>query len=77
MVVKVLDVSYGEDNGFKQAIELAAETLANVKFVQERKLICKYMEEIAMDKGKFCLRYDERVGDRRGGHAHFMERYAP
>ena len=38
-VVKVVDVSYGGDNGFNQAIELSADTLANVKFVQEKKLI--------------------------------------
>jgi peptide chain release factor subunit 1 len=55
IVVKVVDVSYGGENGFNQAIELAAETLANVKFVQEKKLICKYMEEIALDTGKYCF----------------------
>ncbi|CAK4100318.1 unnamed protein product [Aphanomyces euteiches] len=55
IVVKIVDVSYGGENGFNQAIELAADTLANVKFVQEKKLICKYMEEIAMDSGKYCF----------------------
>nr|QUV72240.1 eukaryotic peptide chain release factor subunit 1 [Pythium aphanidermatum] len=55
IVVKVVDVSYGGENGFNQAIELAAETLANVKFVQEKRLICKYMEEIAQDSGKYCF----------------------
>ncbi|CCI43571.1 unnamed protein product [Albugo candida] len=55
IVVKVVDVSYGGENGFNQAIELAAETLSNVKFVQEKRLICKYMEEIAQDSGKYCF----------------------
>ncbi|KAG6959480.1 hypothetical protein JG688_00010049 [Phytophthora aleatoria] len=55
IVVKVVDVSYGGENGFNQAIELAAETLANVKFVQEKKLIVSYMEEIAQDSGKYCF----------------------
>lgn len=36
-VIKVVDVSYGGENGFNQAIELAAESLSNVKFVQEKK----------------------------------------
>lgn len=36
-VIKVVDVSYGGLNGFNQAIELAAESLSNVKFVQEKK----------------------------------------
>jgi len=38
-VIKVVDVSYGGENGFNQAIELAAESLANVKFVQEKKSV--------------------------------------
>lgn len=54
-VVKVVDVSYGGENGFNQAIELAADSLANVKFVQEKKLIQKYFDEIALDTGKYCF----------------------
>lgn len=38
-VIKLVDVSYGGENGFNQAIELAAESLQNVKFIQEKKLI--------------------------------------
>ncbi|KAK8826599.1 hypothetical protein WA538_006058 [Blastocystis sp. DL] len=53
-VIKVVDVSYGGDNGFNQAIELSADTLANVKFVQEKKLISSYFDELARDTGKFC-----------------------
>ena len=45
------DVSYGQDNGFSQAITLAADCLANVKFVQEKKIISKFMDEIALDTG--------------------------
>jgi len=41
-VLKRVDVSYGGENGFNQAIELAAETLGDVKFIQEKKLIGKY-----------------------------------
>lgn len=54
-VVKIVDVSYGGDNGFNQAIELSADTLANVKFVQEKKLISRYFDELARDTGKFCF----------------------
>lgn len=34
-----MDISYGGENGFNQAIELSAEVLSNVKFIQEKKLI--------------------------------------
>ena len=67
-VVKVVDVSYGGDNGFNQAIELSADTLANVKFVQEKKLISGYFDELARDTGKFCYGVNDtlKVGMRRG-----------
>ena len=54
-MLKTVDVSYGGENGFNQAIELSSETLTNVKFVQEKKLISKYFEEISQDTGKFCF----------------------
>lgn len=53
-IIKIVDVSYGGENGFNQAIELSAEVLANVKFIQEKKLISKYFDEIAQDTGKYC-----------------------
>lgn len=46
-IIKVVDISYGGENGFNQAIELSADALQNVKFVQEKKLICKYFDEIS------------------------------
>lgn len=60
-VIKVVDVSYGGENGFNQAIELASETLSNVKFVQEKKLIGKYFEEISQDTGRICYGVDETL----------------
>ncbi|KAF8472497.1 peptide chain release factor eRF1/aRF1 [Kalaharituber pfeilii] len=60
-VIKVVDVSYGGENGFNQAIELAAETLSNVKFIQEKKLISKYFEEISQDTGRVCYGIDDTL----------------
>jgi len=36
-IIKIVDVSYGGDNGFNQAIELSADSLSNVKFIQGKK----------------------------------------
>ena len=47
VVIKTVDVSYGGENGFNQAIELAAETLGSVKLIQEKKLLQKYFDEIS------------------------------
>ncbi|KAI6038411.1 peptide chain release factor eRF aRF subunit 1 [Pisolithus marmoratus] len=60
-VIKVVDVSYGGENGFNQAIELAAESLSNVKFVQEKKLIQRYFDEISQDTGKYCFGVDDTL----------------
>lgn len=50
-----MDVAYGGEQGFNQAIELSAETLGSVKLVQEKKLIQKWFDEIAQDTGKYCF----------------------
>ncbi|EAU30601.1 eukaryotic peptide chain release factor subunit 1 [Aspergillus terreus NIH2624] len=60
-VIKVVDVSYGGENGFNQAIELASETLSNVKFVQEKKLIGTYFQEISQDTGKVCYGIEDTL----------------
>ncbi|XP_038071332.1 eukaryotic peptide chain release factor subunit 1 isoform X2 [Patiria miniata] len=54
-ILKLVDVSYGGENGFNQAIELSSEVLGNVKFIQEKKLIGKYFDEISQDTGKYCF----------------------
>merc|ERR1711975_10907 len=60
-VIKVVDVSYGGENGFNQAIELSSETLGNVKFIQEKKLIGQYFQEISQDTGKVCYGIEDTL----------------
>ncbi|KAI3379067.1 hypothetical protein SNEBB_000772 [Seison nebaliae] len=54
-ILKTVDVSYGGESGFNQAIELSQEVLQNVKFMQEKKLIAKYFDEISQDTGMYCF----------------------
>merc|ERR1712061_749441 len=42
-------------------IELAAESLANVKFIQEKKLINSYFDQISQDTGKYCFGVDDTL----------------
>ena len=51
IIVTTVDVSYGFDQGLNQAITLAQDALADVKFIQEKKLIAKFFEHIALDTG--------------------------
>jgi peptide chain release factor subunit 1 len=60
-ILKVVDVSYGGENGFNQAIELASDCLQNVKFIQEKKLISRYFDEIAKDTGQYCFGIDDTL----------------
>jgi len=61
IILKIVDVSYGGDNGFNQAIELASEVLHNVKFIREKKLISQFFDEIAQDSGKYCFGVDDTL----------------
>ncbi|XP_022866669.1 eukaryotic peptide chain release factor subunit 1-3-like [Olea europaea var. sylvestris] len=60
-ILNVVDVSYGGESGFNQAIELSAEILSNVKFIQEKRLIGKYFEEISQDTGKYVFGVDDTL----------------
>jgi peptide subunit release factor 1 (eRF1) len=44
-----------------QAIELSADILKNVKFIQEKRLIGKYFEEIAQNTGKYVYGVDDTL----------------
>eukprot|EP00173_Palmaria_palmata_P002467 Plantae.Rhodophyta-Palmaria_palmata.ctg25987.p1 GENE.Plantae.Rhodophyta-Palmaria_palmata.ctg25987~~Plantae.Rhodophyta-Palmaria_palmata.ctg25987.p1 ORF type:complete len:179 (+),score=51.71 Plantae.Rhodophyta-Palmaria_palmata.ctg25987:62-598(+) len=43
------------ENGFNQAIDLAGETLGNVKFIQEKRLVQRYFDEISKDTSRYCF----------------------
>ncbi|KRX21829.1 Eukaryotic peptide chain release factor subunit 1 [Trichinella nelsoni] len=60
-ILKIVDVSYGGENGFNQAIELSADALHYVKFIQEKKLISKYFDEISQDTGKYVYGIDDTL----------------
>lgn len=51
MVVATYDVSYGGENGLNQAITQSADALANVRFVEERRMISTFFEAISLDTG--------------------------
>lgn len=55
IIVKSVDTSYGGENGFNQAIALAGDALANVKFTEERATIQRFFDEITLDSGKYCF----------------------
>jgi len=61
VIPPLLDISYGGETGFSQAIELASESLRNVKFIQEKKLVSKFLEEVSLDTGRYCFGIKETM----------------
>jgi peptide chain release factor subunit 1 len=47
-----VDISYGGESGFNEAIELASDALTDVKFIKEKKLISAFFDEISRDTNK-------------------------
>lgn len=60
-IIKTVDISYGNEKGFDEAIKLSADLLSNVKLVQEKKLLQRYFDEIDQDSGKYCCGIDDTM----------------
>lgn len=52
-ILAYVDVQYGGENGFNQAIELAANVLKDTKFVEEQRLLQSFFDLIVVD-GAYC-----------------------
>lgn len=55
IVLKLVDVSYGGENGFNQAIELSSDCLSSLRFVREKKMLSAYFNEVAKNSGLYCF----------------------
>lgn len=55
VVLQTVDISYGGQSGFIQAIQLSSNLLSNIKLIEEKKLLEKFFEEINLDTGKYCF----------------------
>lgn len=51
IVLKIVDIAYGMNQGFNQAIALSQECFKNVRLVQEQKMIRKFTDNINLDTG--------------------------
>jgi len=59
IVLKIVDVSYGFENGFNQAIEMSAGALTGVKVLAEKKLIATFFSALDRDTGMVCYGMEE------------------
>ena len=54
-IISRVDISYGGDNGFNQAISASAELMSDLRLVEEKLVITKLFDEINQDTGKYCF----------------------
>lgn len=54
IVLDVVDVSYGDENGFNQAINLSQHVLGGVELLNEKKILSQFFTNIEKDSGKYC-----------------------
>lgn len=61
IIIKIIDISYGGENGFSEAIGQSTDVLVNFKLTEEKKLLSFYFGEISMDTGKICYSYSDTL----------------
>lgn len=66
-IIQILDIAYGGESGFNQAIELCASKLTDLKFIKERKILTDYFDEIAKNSGKFVFGVEETINAMQAG----------
>jgi peptide chain release factor subunit 1 len=54
VVIKLVDIAHSGDVGLNQAIDLASDSLGGVKLIQEKKLLAKFFDELALDTNMYC-----------------------
>ena len=60
-IFQIVDLSYGGEAGFNQAIEICAPVLSNMRFIKEKNLLQFYFEEITKDSGKYVYGASETI----------------
>jgi len=60
-LIQIIDLSYGGEAGFNQAIEYSSSILSDVKFIKEKKLLQSYFDEINKDMGKYIYGAHETI----------------
>lgn len=72
IVQPMLDLAYGGENGFVQAIEMASGALGDAKLVAERRVISKLLDEMGHEGGKYAFGVEDTLMALQNGAAEFM-----
>jgi len=72
IVVKLVDIAHSGEVGLNQAIDLASDSLSNVKLVQEKKLLQKFFDELALDTNMYCYGVSDSMKSIEMGAVHTL-----
>ncbi|KAM3143840.1 hypothetical protein pb186bvf_004116 [Paramecium bursaria] len=51
LIIQIVDINYGGEQGLNQAVQLAQEALTEVKYIREKNLVSTFFENIDKDTG--------------------------
>ena len=60
-ILKVVDISYGGERGFQQAIEMSMGCLGDIRFIEEKQLIQSYFKHISKNTGMIVFGVKETI----------------
>lgn len=67
ILVGTLDLAYGGEHGFDQAINLSVGILHNLEFVKEKQVISKFMDEVKRDTCLYCFEMEDTMAAMESG----------
>ncbi|CAM4799826.1 unnamed protein product [Rotaria magnacalcarata] len=61
IILQRVTVYHDGDIGFNQAIELASESIGNIKFVQQKKILLQFFNEVSKDSNQYCFGLEDTL----------------
>jgi len=65
-ILAMVDLQYGGEAGFHQAVELSASVLKNTRFMKEQNILQKFFDQIVLD-GRYCYSPSSTISALEGG----------
>jgi peptide chain release factor subunit 1 len=60
-IIQTIDIAYGGETGFNQAIEICSSKFIDLKFVKEKKILGFFFDEISKNNGKYIFGLEETL----------------
>lgn len=60
-VLGTVDIAYGFENGFSEAIQKSKHLMEHTRFIKECTILQSFFDEITLDTGKICVGIDQTI----------------